>query len=169
MRTDEVQFMLEYDNWANERLLDTIESLSNEEFTSEVGPGHAIPRATILHCINGLRSWRERFLQENGVASGPATEADYPTLASARALWQTEHALLADYVAGADLGSLLELRRGDVVVGIERWQAVVHLTFHNMQHRSELAESLTLFGHSPGEIGMVQFFRERAQGEQPNR
>ena len=161
MLTDEVRFSLDYDGWANERLLDTIETLSFEEFTAEAAPGHAVPRATVLHCISGMRVWRERL--QSLPHAGPVTEAECPTLEAARALWRAEQAHLGAYVAETDLDLVVEQRRGELVMRPPRWQFIAHLTFHNMQHRSELAQALTLFGHSPGEIGMLPFLVERSR------
>jgi len=37
------------------------------------------------------------------------------------------------------------------------WQAMLHVTYHSMQHRSEVAAMLTAAGHSPGELGLTAF------------
>ena len=107
-----------------------------------------------------MRGWRERL--QGLPDSRPVLEEHVQTLEALREFWRSEHALLEAYAAGAELGGVFERRRGEVVLRAERWQAIVHLTFHNMQHRSEVAQALTLLGHSPGEIGMTQYLVERA-------
>lgn len=161
MNADELGFLLRYDAWATEQVMTTCEELTAEQFTAEAGPGHTAPRGAIVHLSTGMRTWRERL---QGLRfSAQATEAEYPTLGEAREFWRTEHALLEQYVAGLSepqLNEVIEQRRPDRLLRAPRWQYVVHLTYHHMQHRSELAQALTLLGHSPGELGMTVFLQQ---------
>ena len=166
MRTDALQFLLGYDAWATERVLDATERLSADAFAAPAGPGHAAPRAALLHCVGGMRAWRERL--QATPATAPPSEADFPTLAAVRALWRAEHALLREYLAGLaprELDDVVEHRRPDRFLRAERWRFLLHLVLHHMQHRSELAQALTLLGHSPGEIGLTAFLHEHGERE----
>ena len=164
VRTTDLQFLLDFDAWANEQVLSIASGLTADEFVAVPGLGHAAPRSTVLHCINGMRLWRNRL--EGTPISAPATEQEFPTLDSVRALWRAEHALFVTYVrglTGEDLDAVLEQRRPDLVRS-ERWLLILHIVLHNVQHRSELAQALTLLGHSPGELGLTAFMR-RSTGE----
>jgi uncharacterized damage-inducible protein DinB len=161
----ELQFLLDYDGWAMEQVFATAAKLDAAAFTEPAGPGHAVPRDTLLHCVGGMRTWRERL---QGAPVAHTETASAQTSAAVRALWREEHERLRAYVAGltaGELNAVLEQRRPDRVLVAERWQFVVHLVLHNMQHRSELAQALTLLGHSPGEIGLTAFLQQR--GEAP--
>jgi uncharacterized damage-inducible protein DinB len=162
MRTSELRFLLEYDAWATARVLAASERLSTDAFGAAAGAGHVALRDTVLHCVDGMRTWRERL---QGTPLTATVTDGSATLAEVRALWQAEHARLEAYVAGladGDLDAALEQRRPDRVLIAERWQFVVHLVLHNMQHRSELAQALTLLGRSPGEIGLTAFIQQRS-------
>jgi uncharacterized damage-inducible protein DinB len=109
-----------------------------------------------VHCATGMRAWRERL--QGAPASAPPSEADYPALADVAALWRGEQAQLTAYVAALsewELEETFEQRRPDRYLLGPRWQFVAHLVLHDMQHRSELAQALTLLGHSPGELGLT--------------
>ncbi len=162
MHRADVQFLLEYDGWAMERVFATASRLSAAAFAAPAGPGHAVPRETLLHCVGGMRAWRGRL--QGAAAEPPADAAAASSATAVRDLWRHEHARLRAYVAELGTGELddvLEQRRPDRVLVAARWQFVVHLVLHNMQHRSELAQALTLLGHSPGEIGLTAYLQER--------
>lgn len=168
MQRDELLFLLDFDGWAMERVFATASALSDTEFSAPAGPGHAVPRDTLLHCVSGMRTWRERLQGERPAATAGSDQAR--TAAAVRALWREEHARLRTYVAGlvaSEPDTVLEQRRPDRVLVAPRWQFVVHLALHNMQHRSELAQALTLLGHSPGEIGLTAFLQQPHAGEPP--
>ena len=170
MRASELRFLLDFDDWAMERVIATCAPLSAAQLATEAGPGHAAPRATLLHCITGRRAWRERL--QGLPATAPPSDDGYPTLADVAALWRQERAALAAYVDGlseADLDETFEQRRPDRLLRGPRWQFVAHLVLHDMQHRSELAQALTLLGHSPGELGLTAFIQGQLAAEQPTR
>ena len=42
------------------------------------------------------------------------------------------------------------------------WQILMHMLNHGTQHRAEAAAMLTDFNHSPGDVDMILYFREKA-------
>jgi uncharacterized damage-inducible protein DinB len=162
MRIDQLTFLLDFDAWATERVFSRTQSLSDADFSAAPGPGHAVPRATLLHIVSGMRVWRGRL--QGAAPNTPVPESDADTPVAVHDRWRTEHAAVRAYVAGlsdADLAHELEIPRPDGNLRGPRWQFVAHLVFHHMQHRSELAQALTLLGRSPGELGLTAFLQDR--------
>src|SRR5438874_2361215 len=98
MQIDELRYFLDYDAWATERLMAAAEQLNADGFAANAGPGHVAPRDSLLHCISGMRTWRERL--QSVPATAPAAETDDATLAQVRTLWRAEHAKLEAYATG---------------------------------------------------------------------
>src|SRR5205807_758801 len=62
MTIDEVRALFAYDQWANGMLIGTIEQLSDEQFTRDLGNSFPSIRDTLAHIVAGdwiwLRRWR---------------------------------------------------------------------------------------------------------------
>jgi hypothetical protein len=54
---DDIQLLLEYDRWANNRVLQAASTLSTEEFTRDLGGSFRSARDTLLHLIGGEWGW----------------------------------------------------------------------------------------------------------------
>ena len=48
--------------------------------------------------------------------------------------------------------------------GVAVWQMLVHVVNHGTQHRAEAAALLTGEGRSPGELDLINYAEERAEG-----
>jgi len=164
MRRDELQLFLDYDAWATGRLLTAATGLSAEQFALPAGPGHAPIRATLVHVLDALWSWRVRWQgQAVGAESPPElAEEDSITVDALRSFLETErdamHAALGG-VQDDDLGRAMQVLSRTGPRTMLPWQMLVHAVNHSTQHRGEVAEALTLLGHSPGEIDFSIFLR----------
>lgn len=165
MRADQVRLLFDYNYWANGRILDAVEKLSFEQYNANVpGVSHGSVRATLVHALAAEQIWRRRCLE--GVS--PTTllqEADFPTLEALHALWKVEEAAMRAGLAlltEEALGSPLDYRTTNGSPKKETlWQLLTHLINHGTQHRAEVAVALTAFGHSPGDVDMIIYFRQR--------
>ena len=89
----------------------------------------------------------------------------YTDWANARVLRQAAQVSPEQYTAAAPVpqGSL----RGALVHTLAAevtwcgWHLMAHVVIHGTQHRSEAAILLTSAGHSPGELDLIGFLREK--------
>src|SRR6266481_10130837 len=57
MNKDDIQLRYEYDRWANNRFLQAVSALSDEQFTRDLGGSFRSVRDTLVHIIGGEWGW----------------------------------------------------------------------------------------------------------------
>lgn len=150
----------QHGHFANARLLDQAEQLSDAELDAERPGAFASLRLTLLHMMQAQHSWLRRVQQLD--PAEPWTPETFPTIAELRNQWDALDAENLAYVATLTDDQLLERIQFRSWSGWEmaapRWQALIHQAFHQHQHRGEVAMILTNLGHSPGELDGFDYF-----------
>jgi uncharacterized damage-inducible protein DinB len=150
----------EHSRFANARLLDQAQQLSDEELDAERAGMFGTIRTTLLHMMQAQHSWLRRAQSLDPVE--PWTAETFPTIVDLRARWDALDAEQLAYLATVTDEQLMEVIHFRSWAGWEmdapRWQTLVHQAFHQHQHRGELAMVLTNIGHSPGEIDAFDWF-----------
>ena len=159
MTVDEATTLFEHLYWTRDRLLDAVSGLDASAFTSAETVTHRDLRATLVHELDVQWSWRERLKGADWEEWGPDAELtadDYPTPASLVEHWHRDEDVMREWLDGltdADLDAP-PVRDEDRQ---PLWQYVMHLYSHGLQQFSEAAVLLTRLGHSPGDIGFLEF------------
>ena len=163
MRTTDAITLFDHLYWVRDRILDAAESLDPEAFraTEEIGTSRDL-RATLVHELDVQWSWRERLKGADWDEWGPDAElrsSDYPDVASIAEHWRRDEgemrawlAVLSD--ADLDASPVRDEDRQPL------WHYVMHLVSHGIQQLSEAAVLLTRGGHSPGDIGFLEFLAQ---------
>lgn len=161
MNKQEISQLVQYNFWANGRILTACSQLSNEQFTRvlEADPGWGSLRGILVHTLDTEYGWRTVLQQLDDVI---LDEADFPDVATLKARWQSEEAAWLDYVNGLNDESLNQGYGSDPDTSPTVWQTIMHVVMHGIQHRSEAAWILTENGRSPGELDFGQFLKEEA-------
>src|SRR5258708_25751452 len=103
MLTDGLRALYGYNHWATERVLDVAAGITPEQWLTPGNAGRGSVRDTLVHLVSaqmrwlawwdGSRSAEEAYL----VRLNPA---DYPDLASVRAVWTTSDQAIRSFVDG---------------------------------------------------------------------
>lgn len=157
--TEMIQTLYRYNLWANERILDTAENLTTEQFIAKVGASFDSVRDTLVHTMNVQRNWLARF-QEQPLGEQMVFR-DYPTLSTVRAAWMPINEQTNAFVATLNDETLVKVIRYTNSLGTpcaySLWQMMTHQANHGTQHRSEVAVMLTQFGYSPGGLDFLVY------------
>ena len=162
MNKQDIQLLYKYNNWANSRILDAAENLTEEQFLAPASYPHGGLRGTLTHILFAEWLWRLRWQGESPTVR--MKPEDFVTFNSLCVRWVQEEKLLMDFVDGLKEEKLDNTFNYYTTEGepLQRflWQAMMHVVNHGTQHRSEAAAMLTELGYSPGDIDLMLFLRE---------
>ena len=167
MRASEATALIDYLYWVRDAVLGAAAELDAEAFTSTETVTTRDLRATLVHELDVQWSWRERLRGADWDEWGPEAELraeDYPDVAAVAEHWRRDEAEMRAWLASlsdADLDAP-PVREEDRALPL--WHFVMHLVSHGIQQLSEAAVLLTRAGHSPGEIGYLEYVRARGRG-----
>jgi uncharacterized damage-inducible protein DinB len=160
------RFLFDYSYWARDRLLARVATLSPEEYERPNGFTYGSIRGILVHCLSGEWIWRSRW-QDGFSPSTPLTPSDIPTIEALVSRWTLEEGKMRaflDELTTDKLASSLDYSGTDGRPWSHPlWQATAHLINHSTNHRSEGAEALSMIGHSPGDLDMIAYVRERTR------
>ena len=162
MNKQDIQLLYKYNSWANSRILDAAENLTEEQFLAPASYPHGGLRGTFTHILFAEWLWRLRWQGESPTVR--MKPEDFVTFKSLRVRWAQEEILLMAFVDGLEDKQLDNTFNYNSTEGepLQRilWQAMAHVVNHGTQHRSEAAAMLTELGYSPGDIDLMLFLRE---------
>ncbi len=155
--------LVDFNYWANRRLLGAVEALPAEAFSREIGREFSFPtlQGMLVHIMGAELIWLGRW---RGISPGTPERADaYATLAALRARWERAEADFRGFVDGlgeADLARVVETRTlaGDPYRAA-LWQMIQHVVNHGTHHRSEVATMLTRLGAAPPATDLILYYR----------
>lgn len=155
MRIAEFQLLFRHAQWETDRVLASAAALPEGALSAPAAAGHAPLLATLFHTLNAQRAWRLRC--EGHARVTPLRGEEFPNLADLTHAfseeWEAMFAALCRWQDG-DLDTPVEWWQFDLQQRFSAlpWQLLYHSLHHGIQHRSELAETLTLVGQSPGDL-----------------
>ena len=163
MNKQDIQVLYKYNIWANTRILEAAANVTEEQFLAPASFPHGGLRSTLTHTLFAEWIWRMRWQGESPTVR--MRPEDFSTFDSLRARWLEEEKNLNSFVDSLTDGKLNASLQYKTTRGVEMenilWHIMMHLVNHGTQHRSEAAAMLTEFNHSPGDIDLIMFLREK--------
>jgi len=161
MSTAHFSAFIDHAYWGLDKLLDSLEPLTDEELGREVMSGAMSARDILHHMYRFEAGWLTRLKAED--VPPPESFAD---VASLRRAWEPVRQGWRDYVASLSdkqLDESFTVSFGDESFAPARHQAISQFVQHQGQHRSELAVIASTFGRSPGEFDWWDYLDETGQ------
>jgi uncharacterized damage-inducible protein DinB len=166
MNKDDILTLFEYNYWANRRVLSAAARVEPEQFTAPAGLSHGSLRGALVHTLGAEVVWRLRC-QEGISPSAMLAEDEFSTVDALRSRWEQEEGAMRSYLASLTDQFLVQTVKYRNTRGIWfeslLWHALAHVVNHGTQFRGEAGIALTEYGHSPGDLDLIAFFRETAE------
>lgn len=158
-----IRNLYEYNEWANDQVLEAASKLSEEELGRQMGASYGSVSGSLGHLAGAQIVWLARW-------RGSPPE-DLSALQGARPFEAVREMAEKSQVA---LRGFVESLREDELTsdlayvdsrGVSHhrplWQLMLHVANHGTQHRSEAALAVTSLGSSPGDLDYGHFVDER--------
>jgi uncharacterized damage-inducible protein DinB len=164
MKKPELVALVEFNSWANHRILVKAARLSGRDLGRAAGLSYSSPLGTLVHILDSQWYWREGA--ERGVLPERTLEpSDFLTFVALKRRWDEEDRRLLNFVSSRTNQQIA----GKVTYTWPQarprkrplWHIILHIVNHGTQHRSELALLLTSKMLSPGNVDFLDFIRHK--------
>jgi uncharacterized damage-inducible protein DinB len=160
-----IRALYEYNEWANNHVLDAAARLTDEEFSRKQGASFESVEGNLAHIVGAQTIWLQRWT--GGANPKPVLEFQKMRgVPSIREAFADSHAELRSFVA-----SLTDERLEQVLAYHDSagnpyrrvlWQLMAHVINHGTHHRAETAMAMGLLGKPMRELDYSFFELERA-------
>jgi len=153
--------LLDYHYWAQERVFEAVEPLSQEQFTRDLGNSFPSVRDTLVHIHFAECAWCARWQREPLPA--PPSPAAFPDLDSVRKASRTHEAQMRALLErlGQD-GVNQSMEYTSRLDGKDHrslfWQMFQHVINHGTYHRGQVTMMLRQLGAPPVGTDLIQFY-----------
>jgi uncharacterized damage-inducible protein DinB len=152
--------LFDYVLWVRDRIFDAASGLPDRQFTTPDTVTNRDLRATLVHELDVEWSWRVRLMTGDFPEGDDLDPDDYASIRDVRDHWARDEAELRAWIDGLADADLTRPPPGEKS-GLPLSSFVLHLVTHAVQQFSEAAVLLTRAGHSPGDIGYLEFAQTR--------
>jgi uncharacterized damage-inducible protein DinB len=159
-----LRLLFQFNLWADRRTMDACATLSNEQFTRNLGSSFGSVRDTLVHLFGAEWVWNERF-HGRSPSSLPGA-SDFTDLVPVRTKLEEMGLYFIDYVSKLAPQDLERVIHYKTFAGTEfsnpLWQSLHHLTNHASYHRGQIVTLLRQLGAKPASTDLIMYYREQA-------
>jgi uncharacterized damage-inducible protein DinB len=164
MNKNDILTLYDYNYWANTRVLNAAARLTPDQFIAPAGLSHGSVRGALVHILGAETVWRLRCAEGVSLSALP-DENDIPTVKVLREHWLDEEHMMRAYLDSLSDEALNQKVQYTTTKGVPYknvlWNLLAHVVNHGTQFRGEAGVALTAYGHSPGDLDLLLFFREK--------
>lgn len=163
MNVSDYVTLYDYNFWANQKMLDSLEPVTPEEFTRTLAGSFGSLRDTLVHIAGAEWLWLSRWKGQS--APTIFDSRTFPSIAALRDRWRSVESAVKDYVRNlteAELVGILNYRnlKGEPY-SVPLGQALQHVANHSTYHRGQVTTLLRQLGHPAQSTDMLYFHLER--------
>ncbi len=162
---DLLRSLLQYDDWANDRVLQASATLTDEQLDRAFDMGRGSPRRTLLHIVSAEHVWVCRW---QGRAETPwPDEEERATVATMHERLQQVRSARDSFLAqlsDGDLGRQVRYRDsfGSPYIAA-LGDMIIQLCHHSAHHRAQIVNMIRRVGGSPPELDYMYWKRKPAE------
>jgi uncharacterized damage-inducible protein DinB len=152
--------LVEYNKWANNRLMRRAAHLSQEQLNEPCWLSQGNLYDTLIHTVDAQYSWR-LACHEGKLPAERLSQEQFANVAAFRIFWQEEDAALITFVTSlgdAALNEIVEFYWGQARPRTRTlWYILFHVVNHGTIHRSEIGQYMDTLDRSPGNMDFIMF------------
>lgn len=154
--------LLEYNRWAKHRLLDSLDSMKQEDFNKDLRSSHGGIRGTLYHMVNAENIWSSRL---EGRPITPLVLDELNDVAAFRVKWDESDARLESIIRSSSdeqMHSTFDYQdsKGNKYTQPRIW-AVSQLFNHFTYHRGQIVAMQRQLGYKPVNTDLIGFYRQK--------
>lgn len=163
MKQEEIVGLVEFNAWANRRILGAVSALTPEQLTRELGSSFSSVRDTLMHIFGVEWLWLERLRGRSPAAIPDAQEfAEMPTLLARYGEHVAQFLSYVQSTKQAELDEVVEYKTLSFGPGRNtRWQIIQHVVNHGSYHRGQVVAMLRQLGAKGVGTDLITFYREK--------
>jgi len=165
MNKRDIEYLYEYNRWANAQVLDAVSKLTPEQFTRDLQSSHRSVRDTLAHILAAEWIWLERW---NGVSpKALLAPTEFPTVESLATRLANVEGECAQFIDGITDESLATVITYTNTKG-EEWsyplgQMIQHVMNHSSYHRGQVTTMLRQLGAKVNPVDLLDFMDVKAR------
>lgn len=165
MNKQDVEYLNEYNRWANARTLQTVSKLTPDQFTTNLQSSHSSVRDTLAHILAAEWIWLERW---KGTSPGALLNStDFRTIESLKTKWAEVEGGYVEFIDGLSEESLTTVISYRNTKG-EEWayplgQMLQHVMNHSTYHRGQVTTLLRQLGAEVLPLDLLVFMDVKAR------
>jgi uncharacterized damage-inducible protein DinB len=162
MLQSELLFLVEYMNWARQKLLEAVAILSPEERNQDLGGGFGSIQKTLEHIVWAEETWRNRFY---GLVQPGTDAAQLEHLADLKEHWEQIGQQIHQWIAALPEGPVDRVLEYADSRGNQHTTPISvlmqHLSHHQTYHRGQIALMLRQLGRPAVSTDLILYYREQ--------